>query len=109
MRKAVKDTNGNTWYEVGVDIDGKITSFSMPNKNKFEKYEDLKFDKESIENWVKKNVTIKYPRAIKCAIDDITLGIVEEKLIFFIDVSITSFDEAGTENKMVDIFIYEFN
>ena len=39
----------------------------------------------------------------------ITLGIVEEKLIFFIDVSITSFDEAGTENKMVDIFIYEFN
>lgn len=23
VRKAVKDTNGNTWYEVGVDIDGK--------------------------------------------------------------------------------------
>ena len=95
--------------QIGIEESGEITSFSMPNKDKFEEHKNLKIDMNHIENEVKKNIIEEYSDAISYEIKDTTLGIMNEKLVMFIDVNIIFSDEINSETSILDIFIYEFN
>lgn len=95
--------------QISVDDTGEITAFAKPNEGIFEKYKNTKIDITKIEPIVLEEVKKEYNNLTEVNIKDITLGIVNEKLVMFIDVNMKFNNENNEEISMTDVFIYELD